>query len=633
MSESTRTITYHYGIPDAFDTNPDWKNARRENVPDPMWEHTPLTWSHKNLVVDQMRLAHEYRNALADEERNRRKKIDGLAKVYYPELDNINKAITNLWFTIEEKRKQIKNKNNYKQGRTATEEDKEILDLMFTNVKALYAEKEKIITKLNPPIIKNLLKQRKDLLKKYKLYNKLSFGKGPEDILEIERQIKIEEEKHYSGNPDIKKFKDAMNAIDKASYEQCKHLQHNNKLHWGTYLIVDEFASKFRKGMPPAPNRKWTGEGNIGIQYHNGIAIEDFIVEWPEGMSVEDLLKLKKSRLYIGKDKRTFLVLPQSIPGKIRENGKPERSITYVGFPIFYHRKLKPGTMIQWIKVSRQKTGPNYYWNVDFVVREEVPEANVYPHSKVVVKYNWELLPNIGLKVASYLGSDGSMGNLVLHHRYYQWRQEHIDILNKGRSDIFTKTSSSLKFLLNEIKNFYEIPNWLFEKFSDQECFKIKENGEIDLATEERYPFHALYFFWKNNRFEGDSELFGALDSWFRLDKKAWTKIAHLYKKMKNYKKACFRKFAATLCGYAKDTKGYHTIVVPDQKFEIRNPSPEDKKSFPALRFYKKLLSFGELSLYLKQKANKLEKEKSESISGGKKSKKKKNVTSDSTTS
>ena len=66
--------------------------------------------------------------------------------------------------------------------------------------------------------------------------------------------------------------KAALKAIDAGSNEEHKQVRRVASeewgLYWGTYLLIEEAAKKFRKGSPPK-FRGFRGEGSLAVQIHS----------------------------------------------------------------------------------------------------------------------------------------------------------------------------------------------------------------------------------------------------------------------------------------------------------------------------------------------------------------------------
>lgn len=167
-----------------------------------------------DLAIEQMRLAHRYRNHLVEIERARRLEHDLFLEEVCPELAEIEGHIEKIDRAIFAAKQTAKRTNAAARKRVAT-----------VNTATL-REARKV-----------LRAERKEL----------------RDALFAE----------HGGS---------LRAIDEKANEQRKQARAECGVHWGTYLLIEEAARNFHKGPPPR-FRPWRGGGRVGVHLCHGMTV------------------------------------------------------------------------------------------------------------------------------------------------------------------------------------------------------------------------------------------------------------------------------------------------------------------------------------------------------------------------
>lgn len=175
---------------------------------------------HENfeLVEEQLRLAHNYKNALVECELDRRKRVEELLLELFPDFVATEKDIAVCEAELEEAVTVV---NQYK-SRELTQKVPKDLRAVVTKRRARLAE---------------LRKKRK----------------------ELRAQLFASQE-----------FQDRQVAISADDLVERKRLRANSGLYWGTYLDVERAAAAFRKGRPPK-FRRWEGSGKLAVEIQGGM--------------------------------------------------------------------------------------------------------------------------------------------------------------------------------------------------------------------------------------------------------------------------------------------------------------------------------------------------------------------------
>ena len=175
-----------------------------------------------DLVEEQMRSAHRYRNELVELELKRRKLVDDALVKISPYLAETEKELAALTLELDASRQEIKGAN------------------------------KKARTRVETPEAKRAAKESKDLLKKLRARRKL------------QRQIT------FASDP----WKAAQTEISAWATEEQKRLRAACGLYWGTYLHVEQSMASAKSGAPPRFHR-WTGEGHLAVQIIKGMSIAE----------------------------------------------------------------------------------------------------------------------------------------------------------------------------------------------------------------------------------------------------------------------------------------------------------------------------------------------------------------------
>ena len=167
-------------------------------------------------IVDQMHLAHRYRNALVELELKRRKRVDEILPTLSTDLAMVETCITEASNRIVLVRAQIKAARAHARKRiVAIQEQKD----------AIKADRE-ALQFLWP--LRKILRQE-------------LYGSPALDIVEVDHK------------------------------EAAHKLRAECGLYWGTYLHVEQSMARCRSGAPPKFQR-WNGDGHLAVQIQGGMS-------------------------------------------------------------------------------------------------------------------------------------------------------------------------------------------------------------------------------------------------------------------------------------------------------------------------------------------------------------------------
>lgn len=364
----------------------------------------------------------------------------------------------------------------------------------------------------------------------------------------------------------------------------------------GTKGRVKRDARKLKKGPPPRFKR-WDGQNSLSLQIPGGVTLEQafsgehkhlriILVEggiWESGTAKArgkppvDLSRVKYSEnMRLDKDGYAMRKVGNAWVymrvGSLDKEGKPKPGAhepLWTKFPINYHRPLPTNTIIKEVYLQRKKIGTSERWFFHCILDEDTRERKVDPtlatSGYVAIDVGWRLVtrggkgcgfnskehsalvhgsncPQKALRVAYWLGSDGRSGEVLLSERmmcaYYKVHDN-----QSIRDNKFNAIRSDLHEWIKEQEN---VPQWLAE------------------STHNMYLWHnpvrlvRVVFEWRENRFDGDEQMFKQLEDWRATDKHLLNYECHLRDQVLNQRKDIYRKFVAEMRRY------YATVILED---------------------------------------------------------------------
>ena len=204
------------------------------------------------------------------------------------------------------------------------------------------------------------------------------------------------------------------------------HYSHQLGLYWPNYLINERAANQARYNRKQPKYRRWTGEGEIAIQFQGGL-------------SVQRLFSCKTSLL------RIIAPDPAAIhpDGKIRGQARKVRALyrvasnqdsspRWINLEVTMHRMLPAHGTLKWAHLQREKApsaaGKDYLsitkdYDYYLCLTVEEPQFNPPHNAKVAVETGWRLFQN-SLRVAVALGTDQKLLELRLPQKWIDGKKK-----------------------------------------------------------------------------------------------------------------------------------------------------------------------------------------------------------------
>lgn len=211
----------------------------------------------------------------------------------------------------------------------------------------------------------------------------------------------------------------ALDAVDAQAGDEVRAARATCGVYWGTYLAVEDSMKSARKGAPPEFRRErdqgWHKLA-VQIQKSNPLTPADLTGEdtrlrvevKPEGVWVQGKRRPKKlgnalAKFRIGSDER----------------GGP----IFTTVPFVMHRPLPEGASVKWAYLQVSRVGLHERWEIQFVLSQEAWEDREQaPRGGVAIDVGWRVMEDRRLRVAYWVASDGTEGELSLP---VGWIDEH----------------------------------------------------------------------------------------------------------------------------------------------------------------------------------------------------------------
>lgn len=532
-----------------------------------------------DVVNEQLRLAHNYRNALIQVERERRR-LTREAEAPYG-VRELEGKLKELWF----EKKKLKSK-----------QDKESKQ----RVKDIDAKR------------KEIRQQIADIRTRPELVSRMVEINGKEKKPKPEGE-KPKGKRGIDRTPNHGIIAQMVRASRKAS-----------GVFWGTYLLVERAAGQsFSKTGPLYDGEedndpkflRWDGEGQVGLQIQRAKPLQIMGDDPRVQIAPVDMAALtspKRSE----RRKAARTTLRMAVAGNAR--GKS----TYVcaEWPMFLHRPIPEGSRITWVAVSRRKIGPREVWSCEITL-EPPPAAHQRPTpdvAAVAVVLGWRKVDATTVRVAHWMGIDGSTGSLDLRdfgglprNRRDKWPADvdggkggildglrRVASLRSTRDTNFNKAKADLVLRLREFKT---LPKWL-RKSTQGKSKKVPTKAQaLAHINQWRSPgrLACLALRWKNNRFDMDQAAYEALEDWRYHDYHLWQWERSQYVSAVRRRRELYRRFACQL------VDRFGELVVDGTNFkDLKEKKQEQEEDRPKVTTFH-LVACGELRDTLRECAEK----------------------------
>jgi hypothetical protein len=445
-----------------------------------------LAAPHKNsdLVEQQLRAAHRYRNVLTEIERGRRAAV----RAVEAEVGDMQKALATL---------------------AAAQTKREAA------VEAITRHRAKTRKRNEPAELKTAAKLARQ---------------AERDAAAAFHDLR----RRLAEDPTVIAAKDA---IGERALELIRSARNQCGVSWGTYLLVEAAAGDAFSdtslysldGNPTDPRfQRWTGEGEVGVQLQGGLSAD----EASKGADTQLRITLPDPRAW-DRTQQTHRECEQwarqaELSMRIESEG---RKPIWASWRMDMHRSLPPGSTIKWAVVHRVQVGPYSQWYVTLTL--DVPASFRRPSGigTVAVDVGWRVIGD-EMRIAGWQDADGQTGELRLSAR-------DIAVLcapEQMRSERDVRFDVARARLLGWLRQRpQDLPDWLTKATSTLHAWR----SEARLA--------ALWSRWSMHRFSGDASAYDALTSWQARARHEWAVESRARKQALRRRREKYRVWAARL--------------------------------------------------------------------------------------
>jgi hypothetical protein len=555
------TAVYRYGLP-APDVNAD-------------------------VVLDQMRRAHDYCRDLVFIERSRRVAESEIRRDSSAELREREAAVREAEERCETHAQAIRQERKRSRKRTETEALRQLLAQARLDAKAARAALYETRQAFAPQC--------------------LDCRKMKSEIMPCP---------HVSDA--AKALRLALDLLDERASELCRGARKLSGLYWGTYLVVEQAArASFAAALyekdgitlhqPKIPPRHWPGTGAVAIHIQG------------EPLSVADATSIGNASIKItpplwGEEfldqnpvgppgtasapSRGYLPNGMTPASPVRVDGTPARWVhdgaarhgrlrMRVGLDgemaewrLDYHRPLPKDATVTWATVHRRMRGPIPEWSlcvtIDGGLQREAPERNA---ATVAINFGWRQIDR-ELRVASWQDSVGTVGELRL-------TEKDIRALRQCE-EIRSQRSMAFDLIIAKLRR------WVSTSGSVPAC--LQEAAPHLHAWRSQARLVSLLDRWLVERpvpsGAPEAVIRAAVEAWAQADRAAWiTEEARRIWSLRR-RRAKYREFAATIASR-------YTTIVWDKtdlrEFATRKPTGEDSAENEQARSNRQLACVSDL--------------------------------------
>lgn len=338
-------------------------------------------------------------------------------------------------------------------------------------------------------------------------------------------------------------MKSRTQEINEERRKAIREARGNSGVYWGTYLRIENAARKAASGKMDPRFQRYTGEGCLSVQFQKGLDVE---------------------KVFSGNRKASILPVSDaawngSTRGERRKASRStlefcvfsdERKPVFAELPVIVHRPLPEGGKVKWALLKRRRVADKWKWSVQFVVESPDKSCQRWPQKKrsgtATLEFSWKATAK-GLLVCRLADDSGRKEELVLARRgkgTALGRLEHAHSIQGIRD-------RNLEEIKEKIKGWDgPAPEW----FREMTKHHTRWRSPAKLV--------ALCRFWRDQRFDGDSGLFEAVESWIQQDRHLWQWERNEADGAIRQRREMYRCFAAKLA------KRYACVVL--EKIDLR---------------------------------------------------------------
>jgi len=373
--------------------------------------------------------------------------------------------------------------------------------------------------------------------------------------------------------------------IEGRAKELSKSAREHSRVYWGTYLGVERAHAASIASLPlydgPLPNDprfdRYRGEGTLGVQIQRQKGDPAFTVEMLVGEDTRVQLRplgqaghehtrnqrdadgrvvrggpfvdVRQENRMVRRQEavRETYVLQDGETLRLRI-GSDGRAPIWAEWPLKWNRPLPKGAIVSWVTVTKRMIALREEWTVEFTLDlvETVAQKPEDSEKIVALDLGWRMIDD-EMRVAAWRSKDGRHGDFRLP-------SDLLTVLRKadetrGRRDKeFDQARERLADWLGKTE---AVPEWLQVGTKTLRAWKSPAR------------LVSLVKRWHRARFEGDAEVFQALEAWRYHEHHLWLAEASMRTSAHRWRDDLYR-------GWGKVLAVDHDVLVVEE-FDIRN--------------------------------------------------------------
>ena len=547
----------------------------------------PRTYAYRN------KLAAIERQRRADEEKVLRARVEGLAELADAH-HAADKAVSAVWDEYRERNRKARTKTP---SADIEERVRPLKAIRREAAKAYYAAHRKAIDSIK--------EARKATAAKVA---ELLPGRLPEDsntrtVQQLELTLAAEVLAHpLEGIEDrVRHLLRELNELTERSNQARREARGECGMYWGTYLLVEKAADAFCADMGTPQDRRYAGEGAVGVQLQKGIPIEDAFA------CTDSRLRLQHDpQPHISERDAKWAHVPKPTPGskkntrRIREDylvymrigSHADRSPKWAVLRVWLEpERLPPGSRITYASLHREILAGRERWSLLLQTALPVKPPQATPEKACGIDVGYRVKEDGSMRVAVAAGSDGEITELSLDAGYvreyskvFEMQARRDEMYNEVRAKLraFAEESAANRLLLPQaiLEAIPQLDDWYTP---GRLAGLIRQWGRARGST----PVNEL-----------EGALFAAMKHWQEREFHLWQYQENLRDQLQANRKDRYRVFARRM------RERYGELVVEsldlNELHDVKRPE-EERKLPKAIRSAARLACLSDLLRFLRE--------------------------------
>jgi hypothetical protein len=247
-----------------------------------------------------------------------------------------------------------------------------------------------------------------------------------------------------------------LRAADDEAKRAVQEARAASGLYWGTYLQIEAAAMQFRRGRQPPRFVPYDGSGKVAVQLQHGMPVAELFSGNDTRLRVQPLVadafaRARHQRRLAG---RTVVWIRAGSEG-------PRHLPRWIELPLLLHRPLPDDAVIKWAWIIRRVVAQRAEHQLQLVVESPsfVPPEAPVGRGRVAVDLGWRNKPDGRVRVAYWRDDEGRSGELLVPARTQEGVKKP-DELRAIRDQSLDRAKAALREWLASAG---DVPEWLRE--------------------------------------------------------------------------------------------------------------------------------------------------------------------------